>query len=79
MGKYKLCEGKTKLGNRIVASYGVVLPDGEIIGDVTFKRQSAEKLVGLLNLHSVETCHARDVIENFMFEETTLLIKFYGE
>ena len=79
MGKYGLFEETIKAGNGVAAAYGVVLPDGERVGDITFSKQSAERLVGLLNENDVEPCHARDVIEDFIFEETTLIIKRYGE
>ncbi len=79
MRKYRLYAEKTKVGNKAVTAYGVVLPDGERVGDITFEKQSAERLVGLLNENTVEICHARDVIEDFVFSETTPEIKFYGE
>ena len=50
-----------------------------LVGDITFEKQSAERLVGLLNENEVELCHARDVIEDYIFNETTLEIKYYGE
>ncbi len=79
MGKYGLFEETIKAGNGVAAAYGVVLPDGERVGDITFSKQSAERLVGLLNENEVELCHARDVIEDYIFNETTLEIKYYGE
>ncbi len=79
MGKYGLYEEKLTAGNRVVIAYGVVLPDGERICDITFEKQSAEILVGLLNENAVEPCHARDVIEDYIFNETTVEIKRYGE
>ena len=79
MGKYRLYAEKIKVGNKAVTAYGVVLPDGERVGDITFEKQSAERLVRLLNENGVELCHARDVIEDYIFNETTPEIKFYGE
>lgn len=79
MGKYGLYAEKTNGGNGAVTAYGIVMPDGETIGDITFSKQSAERLVGLLNENAVELCHARDVIDDYIFNETTLEIKYYGE
>ena len=79
MGKYGLFEETIKAGNGVAAAYGVVLPDGERVGDVTLEKQSAERLVRLLNENAVEPYHARDVIEDYIFNETTLEIKYYGE
>lgn len=79
MGKYGLLEETIKAVNGVTAVYGVVLPDGERVGDITFSKQSAERLVGLLNENEVELCHARDVIEDYIFNETTPEIKYYGE
>ena len=79
MGKYGLYAEKINGGNGVVTAYGIVMPDGELVGDITFSKQSAERLVRLLNENGVELCHARDVIEDYIFNETTLEIKFYGE
>ena len=79
MGKYGLFEETVRLDGEEFKAYGVVLPDGERVSDITPEKRSAEKLVGLLNGNAVEPCHARDVIEDFIFDETTLEIKKYGE
>lgn len=79
MGKYGLLEETIKACNGVVTAYGIVMPDGELVGDITFSKQSAERLVGLLNENAVELCHARDVIEDYIFNETTPDIKYYGE
>ena len=79
MGKYGLLKERVKADNGFVTVYGVVLPDGERVGDITFSKQSAERLVRLLNENAVEPCHARDVIEDYLFNETTTEIKYYGE
>ncbi len=79
MGKYGLFEETIRAGNGVVTAYGVVLPDGELVGDITFSKQSAERLIRLLNENGVELCHARDVIEDYIFNETTPEIKYYGE
>ena len=79
MKKYRLYEGMTEADGADVTVYGVVLPDGRVIEDVTFEKKSAERLVGLLNDNGVELCHASDVIEDYLFNETTLTLKRYGE
>ena len=77
--KYRLCEEKLKEGENAFTAYGIVLPNGERVGGVTFDKKAAEELVRKLNVNSVSVAHALDVIEDFVFEDTTLLIKYYGE
>lgn len=79
MRKYKLCEKIVEAPGEALTAYGIITPDGERIDDITFSRDSAQRLVRMLNENEVESCHVRDVIDDFLFEETTLSIKRYGE
>lgn len=79
MTAYGLCTKVISDGRNLLTVYGIRLPDGREIYDITFDRASAERLVAMLNEDAVEICHAPDVIEDFLFLETTIEIKRYGE
>ena len=77
--KYRLCEEKLKDGGNTFTAYGIVLPNGERVDGITFDKKAAERIIRQLNENSVSVAHALDVIEDFLFESTTLEIKHYGE
>jgi len=75
--EYLLCEKELNDGENTFTAYGVVFPNGERADDITFNKKAAEELVRQLNDNNVSVCHAMDVIESFIFDETTLEIRHY--
>lgn len=75
--KYSLCSKRIFGESGSETVYGVILPDGERIDDITFDKKAAEGLVRQLNDNNVSSVHAIDVIEDFLFQSTTVEIKYY--
>ena len=76
MKGYRLFCGKTTDGSVSLKSYGIILPCGDIVEDITFDKKAAEELVRQLNDNDVSVLHAMDIIEDFLFKTTTAQIKY---
>ena len=73
--RYDIYSESISDGQAQYTAYGIVLPNGERVSDVTPDLREAKLLVRLLNENKIEPEHALDVIEDFLAERTTLEIK----
>lgn len=64
--------------NARIEKYGVILPDGKVIEDITDNFAEICAFVDNLNCFEVDPVHIYDMIEDFLCEKTTkFLRKFY--
>lgn len=76
MVKYSLICEKITIASNVYKCYGVSASDGEAYAKLTFDGKAAEKLVRELNEEKIELCHFKDIIDDFLAENTTTEIRF---
>ena len=77
MKKYRLMTETVEIEFERCKCYGVCASNGDAYGCLTFEKEKAQRLVKELNNENVALCHFKDIIEDFLAEETTASICFF--